>query len=91
LNEIGQQNENIGRRVAVRSSIICAPRKIVYNKRRLVRLARLLCCAHLDAAMHNRRLRIGFDFRLQQEQHQTDAIDASLRHRFELPCSLKNK
>jgi hypothetical protein len=91
LNEIGQQNENFARRVAARSSIICAMQEIVFNKRRLVRLARLLCCAHLDAAMHNRRLRIGFDFRLEQAQHQADAIRASLRHRFELPCSLKNK
>jgi hypothetical protein len=54
LNEIGQQNENLAHPFAVRSSIICAMQKIVFKKRRLVELARLMCCAGLDAAMHNR-------------------------------------
>jgi hypothetical protein len=34
---------------------------------------------------------IGFDFGIEQAQHQTDAIDYSLRRRFEQSCSLKAK
>lgn len=40
--------------------------------------ARLLCCGPLDAAMHNRNSEasgIGFDFDVEQVQHQTVAID----------------
>jgi hypothetical protein len=52
-----------------------------------------LRCVPLDAAMHNRNSgtgpQIGFDFGVKQAQHQTNAIDVSLRRRFELRCSLK--
>jgi hypothetical protein len=64
-----------------------------FIKRRLVQPARLLRCVPLDAAMHNRNSgtgpQIGFDFGVKQAQHQTNAIDVSLRRRFELRCSLK--
>ena len=55
LSEMGQQNGNIACVLAPRSRTICAAREIFFIKRRLVRVARLLCCAHLDAAMHNRQ------------------------------------
>jgi hypothetical protein len=95
LSEIGQQNEKVARAFAARARLICAAQKIVFIKRRLVQPARLLHCVHLDAAMHNRNSgtgpQIGFDFGVEQAQHQANAIDVSLRQRFELPCSLKNK
>jgi hypothetical protein len=34
---------------------------------------------------------IGFDFGMERAQHRADAIGSDLRHRFELPCSPKNK
>jgi hypothetical protein len=93
LSEIGQQNEKVARAFAARNCIFCAARKIVFIKRRLVQPARLLRCVPLDAAMHNRNSgtgpQIGFDFGVKQAQHQTNAIDVSLRRRFELRCSLK--
>jgi hypothetical protein len=80
LSEMGQQNGNVVRALAARSRNICATRKIVFIKRRLVRVARLLGCVHLEAAMHNRNSgtgsQIGFDFGIEQAQHQTDAVDA---------------
>jgi hypothetical protein len=54
LNEMGRENENAACTSAARSQLNCAARKIVFVERRLVRFARVLCCAHLDAAMHNR-------------------------------------
>ena len=90
---MGQQNGNVARAFASRSQLICAMRKIFFIKRRLVQPARLLRCVPLDAAMHNRNSgtgpQIGFDFGVKQAQHQTNAIDVSLRRRFELRCSLK--
>jgi hypothetical protein len=95
LSEIRQQNENRARAFAVRSSIICAMRKIVFNKRRLVELARLMRCARLDAAMQNRihgtARKLGFDFRIEWAQHSIDAIDAVCTVVFEQLCSLKAK
>jgi hypothetical protein len=80
LSEMGQQNGNVVRALAARSRNICATRKIVFIKRRLVRVARLLGCVHLEAAMHNRNSgtgsQLGFDFGFEQAQHQTDAVDA---------------
>jgi hypothetical protein len=99
---MGQQNGNVGRAFVPRSRIICATRKMFFIERRLVRVARLLCCVHLDAAMHNRQSKTGaqirFDFGIEQAQHPTDAIAAShwlqlmsVRRRFEQHCSLKTK
>jgi hypothetical protein len=93
LSEIGQQNEKVARAFAARNCILCAARKIVFIKRRLVQPARLLRCVPLEAAMHNRNSgtgpQIGFDFWVEQAQHQANAVNVSLRHRFELRCSLK--
>jgi hypothetical protein len=78
---MGQQNGNVACALAPRSRIICATRKIFFIERRLVRVARLLCCVHLEAAMHNRQSKTGaqirFDFGIEQAQHPTDAIAAS--------------
>jgi hypothetical protein len=80
---MGRENGNIGRAPPERWSPVCAMQKIRFDRRQLVSVARFLCCVHHDAAMHNRKPRIGFDFRIEQAQHQSDAIDARLRRRFE--------
>jgi len=70
---MGQQNGNLARVIAAHTRDFCAAQKIVFIERRLVQMARLLCCAHLDAAMHIRDTKansqIGFDFGNEQAQH----------------------
>jgi hypothetical protein len=93
LSEMGQQSGNVEHTVAPRSRIICATQKIFFIERRLVQIARILCCVHLDAAMHNRKSdtdsQIRFDSGLKQARHQRLMSSMHVRSRFEQHCSLK--
>jgi hypothetical protein len=95
LSEMGQQSGNVEYTLALRLRIICAPRKIFFIERRLVQIARIPCCVHLDAAMHNRKSdtdsQIRFDSGLKQAQHQRLRSSMHVRPRFEQHCSLKTK
>jgi hypothetical protein len=89
LSEMGQQSGNIEHTLALRTRIICAAQKIFFIERRLV--PAILCCVHLDAAMHNRKsdMTRKFDSGLKQAQHQTLISSMRVRSRFEQHCSLK--
>jgi hypothetical protein len=93
LSEMGRQSGNVEHTVALRSRIICATQKIFFIERRLVQIARILCCVHLDAAMHNRKSdtdsQIRFDSGLKQARHQRLMSSMHVRSRFEQHCSLK--
>jgi hypothetical protein len=95
LSEVGRESGNIARAScgALDKNLCDAENRI--DGRRLVPVARLLCCVHLDAAMHNRgpgtSRELGFDFRIEQAQHQSNPVDRCLRCRFERRRSLKAK
>jgi len=91
LSEMGQQSGNVEHTLALRSRIICATQKIFFIERRLIQIAHILCCVHLDAAMHNRKsdMTRKFDSGLKQAQHQTLISSMRVRSRFEQHCSLK--
>jgi hypothetical protein len=54
VSEIWQQNENLARHCCIACLNYLCGAQNRFDWRRLVGIARLLCCVCLDAAMHNR-------------------------------------